>query len=97
MDNLLWVVHRLCATIPVIYKISTSLSTGVASGQLRYPFYGSRQMMRHLACAGVAVGRHRVRRLTRLLGPEEIYGTAHHGREPASPCVSLTAEGLTIE
>ena len=30
---------------------------------LQYPFYGSRQMVRHLARAGVRVGRHRVRRL----------------------------------
>ena len=35
---------------------------------LDYPFYGSRQMMRHLAREGEAVGRHRVRRLMRLLG-----------------------------
>ena len=35
---------------------------------LRYPFYGSRQMVRHLAREGVAIGRHRVRRLMRLLG-----------------------------
>ncbi len=40
---------------------------------LDYPFYGSRQMMRHLAREGVAVGRHRVRRLMRLLGLEAIY------------------------
>ena len=38
-----------------------------------YPFYGSRQMVRHLARDGVAVGRHRVRRLMRLLGLEAIY------------------------
>ena len=35
---------------------------------LEYPFYGSRQMMRHLAREGKRVGRHRVRRLMRLLG-----------------------------
>ena len=40
---------------------------------LKYPFYGSRQMMRHLAREGVRVGRHRVRRLMRLLGLEAIY------------------------
>ena len=40
---------------------------------LQYPFYGSRQMVRHLAREGVAVGRHRVRRLMRLLGLEAIY------------------------
>ena len=40
---------------------------------LKYPFYGSRQMARHLAREGVTVGRHRVRRLMRLLGLEAIY------------------------
>ena len=40
---------------------------------LDYPFYGSRQMARHLAREGVTVGRHRVRRLMRLLGLEAIY------------------------
>ena len=40
---------------------------------LEYPFYGSRQMMRHLARERVKVGRHRVRRLMRLLGLEAIY------------------------
>ena len=40
---------------------------------LRYPFYGSRQMVRHLAREEVAVGRHRVRRLMRLLGLQAIY------------------------
>ena len=40
---------------------------------LQYPFYGSRQMMRHLAREGTRVGRQRVRRLMRLLGLEAIY------------------------
>ena len=40
---------------------------------LAYPFYGSRQIVRHLACEEVFVGRHRVRRLMRLIGLEAIY------------------------
>ena len=40
---------------------------------LEYPFYGSRQMLRHLWREGVFVGRHRVRRLMRLMGLEAIY------------------------
>ncbi len=35
---------------------------------LQYPFYGSRQMVRQLRREGVCVGRHRVRRLMRLMG-----------------------------
>ncbi len=40
---------------------------------LRYPFYGSRQMVRHLRREGIHVGRHRVRRLMRLMGIQAIY------------------------
>ena len=40
---------------------------------LRYPFYGSRQMVRQLRRDGVSVGRHRIRRLMRLMGLETIY------------------------
>jgi putative transposase len=40
---------------------------------LRYPFFGSRQMVRQLRRDGVAAGRHRVRRLMRLMGLEAIY------------------------
>ena len=32
---------------------------------LKYPFYGSRQMVRQLRREGIRVGRHRVRRLMR--------------------------------
>ena len=38
-----------------------------------YPFYGSRQMIRHLWRERVRVGRHRVRRLMRLRGLQAIY------------------------
>jgi len=40
---------------------------------LKYPFYGSRQMVRQLRREGIDVGRHRVRRLMRLMGLEAIY------------------------
>ncbi len=40
---------------------------------LKYPFYGSRQMARQLRREGVRVGRHRVRRLMRLMGLQAIY------------------------
>ena len=40
---------------------------------LQYPFYGSRQMMLHLQREGIRAGRHRVRRLMRLMGLEAIY------------------------
>ncbi len=40
---------------------------------LKCPFYGSRQMARQLRREGVRVGRHRVRRLMRLMGLAAIY------------------------
>ena len=40
---------------------------------LATPFYGSRQMARHLRRVGYCVGRHRVRRLMRLMGLQAIY------------------------
>ncbi len=40
---------------------------------LKYPFYGSRQMTRHLQREGEKIGRHRVRRLMRLMGLEAIF------------------------
>ena len=40
---------------------------------MKYPFYGSRQMVRQLRREGVCAGRHRVRRLMRLMGLAAIY------------------------
>ena len=40
---------------------------------LAHPFYGSRQMARHLRREGVVAGRHRVRRLMRLMGLKAVY------------------------
>lgn len=42
---------------------------------LQTPFYGSRQMARHLGRLGYCVGRHRVRRLMRKMGIQAIYQT----------------------
>ena len=40
---------------------------------LKYPFYGSRQMARQLRRDGICIGRHRVRRLMRLMGLQAIH------------------------
>ena len=40
---------------------------------LKTPFYGSRQMARHLRREGYCIGRHRVRRLMRRMGIQAIY------------------------
>jgi putative transposase len=41
---------------------------------LRYPFYGSRQMVRQLRREGIAAGRHRVRRLMRRMDLRQSIG-----------------------
>ncbi len=40
---------------------------------LATPYYGSRQMARHLRRQGYCVGRHRIRRLMRIMGLRAIY------------------------
>jgi putative transposase len=65
---------------------------------LKYPFYGSRQMARHLRRDGVCVGRHRVRRLMRLMGLEAIYqapktSTPH----PAHRIYPYLLKGMVID
>ena len=40
---------------------------------MAYPFYGSRQLMRHLRREGVTAGRHRIRRLMAVMGMETTY------------------------
>ncbi len=44
---------------------------------LETPWYGSRQMVRHLWRLGYCVGRKRVRRLMRLMGLQAIYQAPH--------------------
>jgi putative transposase len=65
---------------------------------LKYPFYGSRQMSRHLRRDGVRIGRHRVRRLMRLMGLDAIYqapktSTPH----PAHRIYPYLLKGMAID
>ena len=65
---------------------------------LQYPFYGARQMVRHLAREGVTVGRHRVRRLMRLLGLEAIYRKPRTSvANPEHRVYPYLLRGLTID
>ncbi|MDE0448810.1 MAG: IS3 family transposase [Spirochaetaceae bacterium] len=65
---------------------------------LEYPFYGSRQMVRHLAREGKRVGRHRVRRLMRLLGLQAIYRKPRTSvANPDHRVYPYLLRGLTIE
>ena len=51
---------------------------------MEYPFYGNRQMMRHHRRGGVAVGRHRIRRLMRLMGLRRPTGGRGRARRTRS-------------
>ena len=65
---------------------------------LLYPFYGSRQMVRHLRREGVRVGRHRVRRLIRLMGIAAIYRAARTSKpHPEHKAYPYLLRGLSIE
>ena len=65
---------------------------------LKYPFYGSRQMVRHLRRDGVSVGRHRVRRLMRLMGLEAIYQAPRTSTpHPGHRIYPYLLRGLTVD
>ena len=50
---------------------------------MAYPFYGSRQMMVSLQREGISIGRHRVRRLMRIMGLQLFI--ASHGPVTLTP------------
>lgn len=65
---------------------------------LKYPFYGSRQMVRQLRREGIFVGRHRVRRLMRLMGLEAIYQAPRTSKPHSEHRVyPYRLKGLAIE
>ena len=65
---------------------------------MKYPFYGSRQMVRQLRREGVCVGRHRVRRLMRLMGLEAIYQAPRTSDpNPAHRVYPYLLKGMVIE
>ena len=65
---------------------------------LKYPFYGSRQMARQLRRDGVCAGRHRVRRLMRLMGLEAIYQAPRTSApHPAHRIYPYLLKGLAID
>jgi putative transposase len=65
---------------------------------MKYPFYGSRQMARQLRREGVRVGRHRVRRLMRLMGLAAIYQAPRTSDpHPAHRIYPYLLKGLAID
>ena len=65
---------------------------------LKMPWYGSRQMVRHLKRLGYGVGRKRVRRLMRLMGLRSVAPQPHTSRRnPAHRVYPYLLNDLTIE
>jgi putative transposase len=65
---------------------------------MKYPFYGSRQMVRQLRRESVRVGRHRVRRLMRLMGLAAIYQAPRTSApHPAHRIYPYLLKGLAID
>ena len=64
---------------------------------MKYPFYGSRQMARQLRRIGISVGRHRVRRLMRLMSLEAIYQAPRTSdRHPVHRIYPYLLRGMAI-
>jgi putative transposase len=65
---------------------------------LKYPFYGSRQMVRQLRRNGVRAGRHRVRRLMQLMGLAAIYQAPRTSTpHPAHRIYPYLLRGIAID
>jgi len=64
---------------------------------MKTPFYGSRQMARHLRREGYCVSRHRVRRLMRKMGIQAIYQAPKTSvQHPAHKIYPYALRGLKI-
>lgn len=65
---------------------------------LKYPFYGSRQMRRHLIRNGHQVSRHKVRRLMHLMGLAAIYQKPNTSKKhPEHKIYPYLLRNLTID
>lgn len=63
-----------------------------------YPFFGSRRIAAFLRGQGIAAGRHRIRRLMRLMGLEAIYKRPRTSQpHPAHPVYPYLLKGMTID
>jgi putative transposase len=64
----------------------------------KYPFFGSRQITAYLRRDGIIVGRHRVRRLMRIMGLEAIYRRPRTSQpHPAHPIYPYLLKNLGID
>ena len=64
----------------------------------KYPFFGSRQLQAYLRRDGIVVGRHRVRRLMRLMGLEAVYKRPRTSQpHPAHRVYPYLLKGMIID
>lgn len=78
-------------------ELNLKLMSLIDAQYLETPYYGSRQMARHLRREGYCVGRHRVRRLMRLMGIEAVYQKPRTSKpHPAYKTYSYLLKGLDI-
>jgi len=64
----------------------------------KYPFFGSRQIRAYLRREGIVVGRHRVRRLMRLMGLEAVYKRPRTSQpHPAHRVYPYLLKGISID
>ena len=65
---------------------------------LKYPFYGARQMVRHLRREGMRIGRRRAGRLMRLMGLQAVYRAPRTSEaHPEHRVYPYLLKGLAIE
>lgn len=75
-----------------------AVMTAIDKAFTRYPFFGSRQIAAYLRRNGIAVGRHRVRRLMRIMGLEAIYTRPRTSQpHPAHPVYPYLLKGMIID
>ena len=64
----------------------------------KYPFFGSRQLQAYMGRDGIVVGRHRVRRLMRLMGLEAVYKRPRTSQpHPARRVYPYLLKGMIID
>jgi putative transposase len=74
------------------------IMTAIDQAFTKYPFFGSRQLQAYLRRDGIVVGRHRVRRLMRLMGLEAVYKRPRTSQpHPAHRVYPYLLKGMIID
>ena len=74
------------------------IMTAIDQAFTKHPFFGSRQLQAYLRRDGIVVGRHRVRRLMRLMGLEAVYKRPRTSQpHPAHRVYPYLLKGMIID